>query len=107
MGEELSATPTGNWRSAKSPVAAAGDSGQAERRNCAAGAAGEPLRTMPPDATDRSRCPSGRRHEEHTRILATVIAGLLVVIAVLADMLMKERDKSVRIELPGVKIEAD
>ncbi|HSM42735.1 MAG TPA: hypothetical protein VK862_18440 [Afifellaceae bacterium] len=45
--------------------------------------------------------------KNNTRILATVIAGLPVVIAVLAYMLMKERDKSLRIELPGVTIEVD
>jgi hypothetical protein len=43
----------------------------------------------------------------NTRVLAAVIAGLLIIIAILGYMLMQERQKSVSINLPGLKIEAD
>ena len=41
------------------------------------------------------------------RILPAIIAVLLVVIGVMGYLLMKEREKSVSIQLPGLKIEAD
>jgi predicted nuclease with RNAse H fold len=41
------------------------------------------------------------------RIMPAIIAGLLIVIGVMGYFLMKEREKSVSIQLPGLKIEAD
>ena len=43
----------------------------------------------------------------NTRALTAIIVGLLIIIAILGYMLMQERQKSVSINLPGVKIEAD
>jgi uncharacterized integral membrane protein len=42
----------------------------------------------------------------NTRALTAIIVGLLIIIAILGYMLMQERQKSVSINLPGVKIEA-
>jgi len=44
---------------------------------------------------------------KNNRAMPVLIVGLLIVVGVLSYMLMKEREKSVSIDLPGVKIEAD
>ena len=41
------------------------------------------------------------------RLMPAIIVGLLIVIGVLGYFLMKERENSVSIQLPGVKIEAN
>jgi hypothetical protein len=44
---------------------------------------------------------------KNNRAMPVLIVGLLIVVGVLGYMLMKEREKSVSINLPGVKIEAN
>lgn len=44
---------------------------------------------------------------QNNRAMPVLIVGLLIVVGVLGYMLMKEREKSVSINLPGVKIEAE
>lgn len=44
---------------------------------------------------------------KNNRAMPVLIVGLLIVVGVLGYMLMKERENSVSINLPGVKIEAN
>jgi uncharacterized protein YabE (DUF348 family) len=44
---------------------------------------------------------------KNNRAMPVLIVGLLIVVGVLGYMLMEEREKSVSINLPGVKIEAN
>ncbi|HSM42028.1 MAG TPA: hypothetical protein VK862_14845 [Afifellaceae bacterium] len=44
---------------------------------------------------------------KNNRAMPVIVAGLVIVCGVLAYMLYQERQKSVSINLPGVKIEAD
>ncbi|HMB48560.1 MAG TPA: hypothetical protein VKN63_09820 [Afifellaceae bacterium] len=44
---------------------------------------------------------------KNNRAMPVLIVGLLIVVGILSYMLMKEREKSVSIDLPGVKIEAE
>lgn len=44
---------------------------------------------------------------KNNRAMPAIVIGLLIAVGILGYMLMKERENSVSINLPGVKIEAN